>query len=332
MWFPVDQPGYRERHPDEVAAIRRVLECAGVEGRRPAPRLHRAVPRGVRGPPGQLRTTTSTPSPRPIVSGAGTSSTGCGATSTPPTRGPGSGTSTTTSSSTGWPTGASAPCSAALEAAGAWDDTVVIFTSDHGDMCGSHGLRSKGPFVYDEIMRVPLYVRGARASRTRGSATSALGTHVDLAATICALAGVDRRGGAQVGDRCRGSTCPPVLADPAAHGARPHPVRPGLGPDTETQQGPLRPARLLRRPHQVRALLRRRRRQAVDRAVGQVPAGTSSSTSTATSTTTTTSGTTTTPTRSSWSTWPTTGPGATSSVRCSNGSGRGRPRRWPPSA
>ena len=47
----------------------------------------------------------------------------------------------------------------ALEDAGAWDDTVVIFTSDHGDMCGSHGLRSKGPFVYEEIMRVPLYIR-----------------------------------------------------------------------------------------------------------------------------------------------------------------------------
>jgi arylsulfatase A-like enzyme len=47
----------------------------------------------------------------------------------------------------------------ALEASGAWDDTIVIFTSDHGDMCGSHGLRSKGPFVYDEIMRVPLYVK-----------------------------------------------------------------------------------------------------------------------------------------------------------------------------
>ena len=34
---------------------------------------------------------------------------------------------------------------AALERSGAWDDTVVVFTSDHGDMCGSHGLRSKGP-------------------------------------------------------------------------------------------------------------------------------------------------------------------------------------------
>ena len=47
----------------------------------------------------------------------------------------------------------------ALDESGATEDTIVIFTSDHGDMCGSHGLRSKGPFVYDEIMNVPLYVR-----------------------------------------------------------------------------------------------------------------------------------------------------------------------------
>jgi len=34
MWFPVDQPGYAEHHPEEVAGIRRVLESAGLEGRR----------------------------------------------------------------------------------------------------------------------------------------------------------------------------------------------------------------------------------------------------------------------------------------------------------
>ena len=48
---------------------------------------------------------------------------------------------------------------AALEESGAYDDTVVILTSDHGDMCGSHGLRSKGPFVYEEIMHVPCVVK-----------------------------------------------------------------------------------------------------------------------------------------------------------------------------
>lgn len=75
----------------------------------------------------------------------------------------------------------------ALERSGAWDDTVVIFTSDHGDMAGSHGLRSKGPFVYDEIMRVPLYVRGPGIPA--GVQTEALSSHVDVLRTIAGLAG-----------------------------------------------------------------------------------------------------------------------------------------------
>ncbi len=100
----------------------------------------------------------------------------------------------------------------ALEASGAWDDTIVIFTSDHGDMCGSHGLRSKGPFVYDEIMRVPLYVK-APGITVPGSVTSALGSHVDLAATICSLAGVDRSAASST---VQGTDLSPVLSDPDA--------------------------------------------------------------------------------------------------------------------
>ena len=78
----------------------------------------------------------------------------------------------------------------ALEESGAWDDTAILFTSDHGDMCGSHGLRSKGPFVYDEIMHVPFYVR-VPGKTAAGGRSTALSSHVDLAKTICGLAGVD---------------------------------------------------------------------------------------------------------------------------------------------
>ena len=46
----------------------------------------------------------------------------------------------------------------ALDDTKAWDNTIVIFTADHGDQCGSHGLRSKGPWNYEETMRIPLYV------------------------------------------------------------------------------------------------------------------------------------------------------------------------------
>jgi arylsulfatase len=101
----------------------------------------------------------------------------------------------------------------ALEASDAYDDTVVIFTSDHGDMCGSHGLRSKGPFTYHEIMNVPLYVRVPGVTQP-GTTTTAMGTHVDLATTIAALAGVQN-------DSMKGADLSPVFADPTTS-ARDH--------------------------------------------------------------------------------------------------------------
>src|SRR5690606_39075816 len=38
-------------------------------------------------------------------------------------------------------------------------DALTIYTSDHGDMFGSHRLHGKGPCMYEEIVRVPLIVR-----------------------------------------------------------------------------------------------------------------------------------------------------------------------------
>lgn len=40
-----------------------------------------------------------------------------------------------------------------------WEDTVIVFTSDHGDMCGSHNMLDKHYVLYDDIIRVPLLVR-----------------------------------------------------------------------------------------------------------------------------------------------------------------------------
>jgi arylsulfatase A-like enzyme len=47
----------------------------------------------------------------------------------------------------------------ALDASGARDDTLVIYSSDHGDMCGSHGMFDKHYNLYDDIVRVPLILR-----------------------------------------------------------------------------------------------------------------------------------------------------------------------------
>ncbi len=79
----------------------------------------------------------------------------------------------------------------ALDATGRADETAVVLTSDHGEQAGSHGLRGKGPFAYQEIMHIPLVVR-APGVTTPGTVSEALTSAVDLAPTVCSLAGVER--------------------------------------------------------------------------------------------------------------------------------------------
>jgi len=99
----------------------------------------------------------------------------------------------------------------ALDDTDRWQDTIVIFTSDHGDQCGSHGLRSKGPWNYQETMRIPLYVVAA-GHTTPGTTTDQLACHVDLARTIAEFGGLDI-------DRAptlRGESLMPLFDDPQA--------------------------------------------------------------------------------------------------------------------
>ncbi|MFK7964937.1 MAG: sulfatase [Burkholderiaceae bacterium] len=47
-----------------------------------------------------------------------------------------------------------------LDAQGLADNTLVVFTTDHGDWLGDHGLVLKGPMMYDGLLRVGLIMRG----------------------------------------------------------------------------------------------------------------------------------------------------------------------------
>jgi hypothetical protein len=76
---------------------------------------------------------------------------------------------------------------AALEEEGLAGETRVCFTSDQGDMLGRHGLYDKGPFMYDDIYRVPLLVR--RPGVTSPGRSQTLVYNMDLAATLWDLAG-----------------------------------------------------------------------------------------------------------------------------------------------
>jgi uncharacterized sulfatase len=60
---------------------------------------------------------------------------------------------------------------------------LVIHTSDHGDMFGSHGLYGKGPCMYEEIVRIPFIVRWPGASPA-GAVSQGRVSHIDLVPTL----------------------------------------------------------------------------------------------------------------------------------------------------
>jgi len=98
---------------------------------------------------------------------------------------------------------------ATLDAAGLTDDTLVIFTSDHGEMLGDHALLLKGPMMYEPAIRVPMIVRwpGQVPQGTR-VADGFVGVH-DVAATVRRAAGLAADGpGLDLVDVARGGTAP----------------------------------------------------------------------------------------------------------------------------
>ena len=77
-----------------------------------------------------------------------------------------------------------------LESLGELDNTLIVFTSDHGHFLGQHGLVAKGPFHYEDVVRVPLIAAWPRRIPA-GGRTAALQTLVDLAPTFMEAAGLD---------------------------------------------------------------------------------------------------------------------------------------------
>ncbi len=77
----------------------------------------------------------------------------------------------------------------ALEVSGQAEHTLVVFTSDHGDLLGDHGLWWKGIFAYEECLRVPGIAR-LPGRIPAGAVTQALTGLLDLAPTFFDFAGV----------------------------------------------------------------------------------------------------------------------------------------------
>ena len=81
----------------------------------------------------------------------------------------------------------------ALEQTGKLDDTVFVFTSDHGYWYGEHGLSVERRLAYEEAIRVPLLIRYPKLIRP-GSVCDSFALSIDLAPTLIELAGAKADG------------------------------------------------------------------------------------------------------------------------------------------
>jgi arylsulfatase A-like enzyme len=78
----------------------------------------------------------------------------------------------------------------ALDRLGLAADTLLIYTADHGDMCGAHGMIDKHFIMYDDVVRVPLVARWPGVVGAGRVCDDFVASSVDLAATFCEVAGL----------------------------------------------------------------------------------------------------------------------------------------------
>ena len=75
-----------------------------------------------------------------------------------------------------------------LDEQGLTENTLIIFTSDHGELLGDHGLWLKGPYHYEELINVPFLVRWPKGIKG-GQSIDELVSLVDIVPTVLACLG-----------------------------------------------------------------------------------------------------------------------------------------------
>ncbi|MGD0783115.1 MAG: sulfatase-like hydrolase/transferase, partial [Candidatus Aminicenantales bacterium] len=101
----------------------------------------------------------------------------------------------------------------ALKDAGVLDDTLVVFTADHGESLGEHGEKTHGIFIYEATIHVPLIIRWPRMF-PRGQTVADPVRHVDIVPTILSalrLPGSKETQGVDLGPAARGRAFPSGL-------------------------------------------------------------------------------------------------------------------------
>lgn len=115
----------------------------------------------------------------------------------------------------------------ALEESGQTENTVIMFTSDHGEMGGAHHLRQKGSVAFRETVNVPLVI--VDPEHSGGARTDAIGSHLDLVPTTLAYAGLSESEMRKRYPFLHGHDLSGLAANPGADGPRGSSGNPGQG-------------------------------------------------------------------------------------------------------
>ncbi len=108
-----------------------------------------------------------------------------------------------------------------LEALGMLENTIIVHTSDHGELAGAHGMSGKGATAYKEQNQVPLDV--VHPDVKGGRKCHALTSHLDLTPTLLSMAQGDDSKKSELLGKLKGRDFSGVLNDPAGAGI--HDVR-----------------------------------------------------------------------------------------------------------
>ena len=79
----------------------------------------------------------------------------------------------------------------ALRESGLYDDTTILFSSDHGDMAGDHGMAAKSGFPYDSCIRVPMIINDPEHRDKAPCVVEQATSHLDLFPTLLDAAGIE---------------------------------------------------------------------------------------------------------------------------------------------
>jgi len=99
-----------------------------------------------------------------------------------------------------------------LKDSGMEDNTIVIFTADHGELGGSHQMRGKGSTAYKEQNHVPLMI--IHPAYPGGKECQAVTSQIDLATTILAMTGKDQTSLQKASEGLKGRDLTPLFKEP----------------------------------------------------------------------------------------------------------------------